>query len=153
MFTQKEASALRQQFWTAFGQYMLPVKGAEGEKVNWVNYRTGEKDVYFRMQADAKMASVSIDVAHKDASLQQIYFEQFVQFRGLLEAETGEEWTWQLHTTDEHSRTISRIANVTTGVNIFRQEDWPALISFFKPRIVALDAFWSQVKYGFETLR
>ncbi|RYZ23162.1 MAG: DUF4268 domain-containing protein, partial [Chitinophagaceae bacterium] len=36
---------------------------------------------------------------------------------------------------------------------IFRREDWPELISFFKPRIVALDAFWSEAKYFFEALR
>jgi hypothetical protein len=153
MFTQKEASALRQQFWTAFGQYMVPVAGAEGEKVNWVNYKTGEKDIYFRMQADAKHASISIDIAHKDSSLQQLYFEQFARFRRILEEGAGEAWTWQLHGTDEHGRTVSRIFTTLPGVNIFRREDWPALISFFKPRLVALDAFWSNIKYGFEALR
>jgi hypothetical protein len=28
--------------------------------------------------------------------------------------------------------------------------DWPAIISFLKPRIIALDEFWENVKPGFE---
>jgi hypothetical protein len=39
------------------------------------------------------------------------------------------------------------------GVSIFNKEDWPKLISFFKPRIVALDEFWNMVKYSFESLK
>jgi hypothetical protein len=33
-----------------------------------------------------------------------------------------------------------------------KRDDWPAIISFLKPRIIALDAFWSQAKYGFEDI-
>ena len=49
MFSRQEASQLRKEFWTAFGTYMKPVPSAEGEKVNWLNYKTGEKDVFFKM--------------------------------------------------------------------------------------------------------
>jgi hypothetical protein len=35
-------------------------------------------------------------------------------------------------------------------VSILQKNDWPALISFFKTRIIALDEFWSSVKYDFE---
>jgi len=34
-------------------------------------------------------------------------------------------------------------------VNIFDTNAWPAIISFLKPRIIALDKFWSLVKDGF----
>jgi len=38
-------------------------------------------------------------------------------------------------------------------VNIFKQEDWPKLISFFKPRIIALDEFWSDAQDSFDLFR
>jgi hypothetical protein len=38
-------------------------------------------------------------------------------------------------------------------VNLFNRDDWPALISFFKPRLVALDEFWNGAQYAFEELR
>lgn len=133
--------------------YMSPVLSAEGEKISWINYKTGEKNISFRMHADNRKAIIEIELSHKDADIQQIYFEQLLQFKTLLQDATGEEWNWQLHGFDENGRTISRIYTEKAGWSIFRKEDWPELISFFKPRIIALDEFWSSVKYAFEMLR
>lgn len=153
MYSKQEASQLRQEFWTTFGQYMSPVLSAEGEKINWVNYKTGEKHISFRMHADNKTAIIAIELNHKDKEIQQLYFEQFLQFKNLFDGAVNEEWNWQLHTHDEHGKVISKIFKETTGVSIFQKQDWPELISFFKPRIIALDEFWSSVKYAFESLR
>lgn len=153
MYSKQEAAQLKQEFWTTFGQYMSPVLSAEGEKINWVNYKTGEKNLHFRMQAGNKKAVISIDLTHKDRDIQQLYFEQFLQLRKFLLDATGEEWTWQLHTVDDHGQTVSRIYTETGNVSIFKKEDWPQLISFFKQRMIALDEFWSNVKYSFESLR
>jgi hypothetical protein len=153
MYSQQEASQLRQEFWTAFGQYMTPVLSAEGTKTNWVNYKTGEKHLYFRMHAGRKDATISIELTHPDADVQQMYFEQFEQLREILHAALGEEWNWAMHVTDEYGKLVSKIYADIEGVSVFRKEDWPALISFFKPRIIALDEFWSSARYTFETLR
>ena len=153
MYSKQEASRLRQQFWTAFGQYISPVLSANGEQINWLNYKTGEKYIYFRMEADNKKASIGIELTHKDTGLQALYFEQFQQLRSLLHDTLQEEWIWQPHTHDEHGKPVSRIYTEKEKVNIFKQEDWPEIISFFKPRIIALDAFWSNAKYVFESMR
>ena len=153
MYSKQEAAQLKQVFWTSFGQYLLPVLSADGEKVNWVNYKTGEKDIYFRMQADNKKAGIAIELTHKDREIQQLYFEEFRTLKKFLTGAVGEEWQWQLHTLDEYGRIVSRIGTEKPGVSIFRKDDWPELISFFKPRIIGLDLFWSNVKYGFERLR
>ena len=153
MYSRAEASKLRQDFWLTFGQYMAPVLSAEGLRTNWVNYKTAVKNVYFRMQADTRTARISIEIAHPDTEIQQIYFEQFQALKTLLESSTEEEWTWQLHTTNEHGKTVSLIYSEISGVNIFDKDSWPALISFFKPRIIALDQFWADAKYTFEELK
>ncbi|MCP2044875.1 DUF4268 domain-containing protein [Pontibacter sp. HSC-36F09] len=153
MYTREQASKLRQAFWTAFGQYMSPVLSAEGIPTNWINYKTGLKNVYFRMQADKKQASIAIEMTQPDPEIQQMFFEQFEALKELLHDTVGEEWTWDLHTTDEYGKEISRIYTELKGVSVFKQDDWPALISFFKPRIVALDAFWNDAKYSFDELR
>ena len=153
MYSKQEASQLRQEFWTVFGQYMSPILSAEGEKVNWVNYKTAEKNIVFRMRADNKIASIGIEVTHNDKDIQQLYFEQLLQFKNLFSDTVNEQWNWQLHTFDEQGRIISRIYIEKSGVSIYQKKDWPELISFFKPRIIALDTFWSSVKYVFENLR
>lgn len=129
---------------------MRPVKGAEGDTVNWLNYKTGIKHIYFRMDAGQQNASIAIELKHTDTALQQHYFEQLSQLRTILEQITGETWEWQLHTTDEDGNRISRISTSLTAVNIFKEADWPSIISFLKPRIMALDEFWMMVKEQFE---
>jgi len=150
MYSKEQASQLRQAFWTAFGQYMAPVLSAEGLRTNWVNYKTGVKHIFFRMQADNKQANISIEIAHPDKELQQLFFEQLATYKNVLHSTLNEDWEWQLHTTDEYGKTISRVSVEIDAVSIYQKEDWPKLISFFKPRIIALDEFWSDAKYAFE---
>lgn len=153
MYTREQASQLRHAFWTTFGQYISPHLSAEGYRTNWINYNTGFKDVYFKMEANQKQASIAIVLTHNDIEIQQLYFEQFVELKHVLHDRIGESWDWELHTRNEHGKTISRIYKAITPVNIFDQNDWPELISFFKPRIIALDDFWSDARYTFEALR
>ena len=79
--------------------------------------------------------------------------EQFVEFKAMLRSAMQEDWEWQLHSLDERGRTISRIFKQAEDLSIFNKNDWPELISFFKPRIIALDEFWSDAKYAFDTLK
>jgi hypothetical protein len=152
MFTKEESSRIRQEFWTTFGRYMNPVLSAEGMKVNWVNYHTRLKDVYFRMDAGAKSAMIAITMEQRDPGIRELFFEQFMEFKTLLHNELGENWNWELHATVD-GKEISRIYTENSGVSIFNKEHWPDLISFFKPRIIALDSFWENAKYSFDGLR
>lgn len=153
MYSKDQASQLKQAFWTAFGQYISPQLSAEGLRVNWVNYKTGIKHLYFRMHADKRTARIAIEMAHPDAGIQELFFEQFKEYKNILHGSLGEEWDWQLHATDDYGKTISRIYKEISPVNVFNNNDWPQLISFFKPRIIALDEFWSDAKYGFDALK
>ena len=152
MYSRQEASQLRQQFWTAFGQYMSPVLSADGEKVNWINYKTGIRGIAFRMDADTERATIAIEISGKDPNLQQRYFQQFQQLSSLLYEALGDSWNEQPYQQDAYGNTTSRIYTQLQNISIFRREDWPQLISFFKPRIIALDAFWSTARYVFEAL-
>ena len=153
MYSKDEASQLKQQFWTTFGQYISPQLSAEGLRVNWVNYKTGLKHVYFKMQADKRSASIAIELTHSDPGIRELFFEQFKEFKNILHATLDETWEWELHAKDEYGKTTSRIYKRVDGVSIFNKNDWPALISFFKPRIIALDEFWNDVNYGFDALK
>lgn len=150
MYSRQETSVIRKKFWTSFGQYMKPINSASGEKVNWLNYKTGITHLYFRMDLDNSLASVAIELRHPDSDEQQQCFEQLQQFKKMLEETVGEEWKWQLHYSDADGNTFSRIVITLDDVNIFNTDDWPSIISFFKPRIIALDEFWNVVKDVFK---
>ena len=153
MFSKKEAASLRQEFWTSFGQYMSPVLSADGERINWINYRTGVKGLFFKMQVDQKTASIAIELRQEDLQQQQLYFDQLKALKKMLEEAVGEQWQWTPHITDEHCAIISSVGTRRDGLSIYRKEDWPAIISFLKPRIIGLDNFWSNVQYSFEALQ
>ncbi len=153
MYGKAGAAQLRQAFWTTFGQYMAPVLSAEGLPTNWINYKTGLKNVYFRMEADHRRARIGIELTQPDAGIRALFFEQFEELKTLLHETLGETWTWEPAATDAHGQPLSRIYQELTPANLFSRDDWPALISFFKPRIVALDAFWSDAQYAFEALK
>jgi hypothetical protein len=153
LYSKDEASQLKQTFWTTFGQYISPQLSAEGLRVNWVNYKTGIKNVYFRMEAGKRSASIAIEIAHPDAGIQELFFEQFQELRNVLHSALNEDWEWQLHHINEEGKITSRIIRHLYGVSIFNKNDWPALISFFKPRIIALDEFWNDAKYAFDALK
>lgn len=153
MYSKDEASQIRQAFWTTFGQYIAPQLSADGLKVNWVNYKTGIKHLYFKMDADKHSAVIEILITHPDAGIQELFFEQFAELKIILNGYLNEEWDWVLHDKDESGKTISRISKQLNGVSIYNRNDWPQLISFFKPRIIALDEFWSVGQYSFEALK
>lgn len=153
MYSKSEVSQLRQAFWTTFGQYMAPVPSAGGGAVSWMNYKTGLKHVYFRLHADARRATIGIELTHPDAEIRELFFEQFVALKKVLHETLGETWHWELYAEYAHGQPLSRIYQALEPVNLFSRDDWPRLISFFKPRLMALDEFWSNAQYAFDELR
>jgi hypothetical protein len=150
MYSKQEASVIKKNFWTSFGQYMRPLPDANGEPVNWLNYKTGIRHIYFRMDVNQQQAAIAIEIRHPDITQQEYFLEQLQHRRKILEMETGEPWKWELHVQDEDGSVVSRIGTHLLGVNIFNKDDWPAIISFLKPRIIALDAFWKMIKDSLE---
>jgi hypothetical protein len=77
-------------------------------------------------------------------------FEQFKSIKPLLQDALGEAWSWEPSVVNEHHKTMARIYTTLPGVDICAEADWPQIISFLKPRIIALDALWADVKMMFE---
>jgi hypothetical protein len=151
MFSREDISRTKQEFWTAFGRYMSPVPSAEGEKISWINYHTGVKGVYFRLDAGVASASMYISVEPSNDAVRELYYKQFHQAKKILHAALGEAWDWHRNVSVD-SKIVSRISKDLPDVSIMNKEHWPQIISFFKPRMIALDEFWSTAKYGFEDL-
>ena len=152
MYTREQAAAIRQHFWTRFGKYMSPVLSAEGEKVNWINYKTGIPNLYFRMNAGKEEAYIGIEIMHKNPEQAEKYYHQFISLKPMLEEALGEEWVWEDLHLNETFQPLSRVYKTLRPANIFKESDWPAIISFLKPRLIALDDFWINHKMIFEMI-
>lgn len=152
MFSREEKVKIKQAFWTAFGQYMkgVPVVDEEGKKKNWLNYKTGVRGIRFKTDATDKKGYIGIELIHKDEDERLLVWEQFLSVGKLLTEQLQEDWIWEKDHCDEFGKRFSRIYLELPNVNVFREQDWPTLISFFKPRVLALDAFWDNAKPMFE---
>ncbi|MBA3901942.1 MAG: DUF4268 domain-containing protein, partial [Bacteroidetes bacterium] len=138
MYSKAEVSQTKHSFWIVFGRYMAPNTSSEGLKVNWINYKTGFKNLHFKMEADTKKASISIEITHPEVEVQAMFYEYFLELKQIFRQMIGE-WKWEQQIHDEYGRTISRISTEIIPVNVMDKNDWPQIISFFKPRIIALD--------------
>ncbi|MEO7310567.1 MAG: DUF4268 domain-containing protein [Chitinophagaceae bacterium] len=150
MYTKREASQLRQAFWTAFGQYMMPLPNADGEKINWVNYKTGNRFIQVKMDAGTMAGSFIIEITHPDTVARQQLFQHFTGQQKIFESIAGTGWTWVPETADAFGKTSSMIYREIADVNIFYKEKWPTLIGFFKFSIVSFDEYWQMARYGFD---
>ena len=150
MYTREEASKARELFWTKFGKYMSPVLSAGGEKVNWINYKTGIQNLAFKMNATKAEVYIGIEIMHKDQSQAIKMYELFETLKVDFEAILGEQWTWTPIGFNQYQQPLSSISTTKLHVNIFREGDWPEIISFLKPRLMKLDQFWYEHKMIFE---
>jgi hypothetical protein len=152
MYSRREISQTKEAFWTAFGRYMVPVSSAEGEHINWINYKTGIAGVQFKMDADGSNAIIALSFVHKNVEQQHRFYDKLLELRAIFEARAGNDWDWQAVQHDSSGKIFSGVAKTLSGYKVLNQQDWPELITFFKQNIISLDEFWSVAKYGFEEL-
>jgi Domain of unknown function (DUF4268) len=150
MYTKEQASLVKQKFWTSFGKYMQPVPSASGEKVHWINYKTGIKGIHFKMDADNNAAFVAIEFTCSDKDLQKKYYDAFVTLKKHFVKIAGKGWIINEKYETADGKVISTAIIELQSIKIFRESDWPAIISFFKQHIIALDQFWNDWKPTFE---
>lgn len=105
------------------------------------------------MEAGPKVVSIAITLEHRDSEIRELYFEQFLELKELLHSMLEEEWSWQSNVEQPDGRIISQIIQVLPNASVFNKDQWADIISFFKPRIIALDSFWENARYTFEQLR
>ncbi len=153
MYSKEEAYQKKKDFWISYGSYMKLQFNAEGESINWINYKTGVKGIYFRTNVDRKFAEVFIEIDHPDPSFRHLIWEQFVEYENVLHSYVGDKWIWTEDDFDEDGKAISTIKIRLDGVSIFRDSDWPTIISFLKEKMINLDEFWIDHKDSFEIFK
>ena len=137
---------IKDEFWTTFGKYMALHPSASGEKVNWINYKTGVKLVQFRLEVNEKKAGIYIELLTPELSAQKKLFDQLTRDINLLIGYTDSNWQSELQLITPEGKIISRIFQERPDVNVFFKSDWPAIISFLKFELVGLDKFWIERK-------
>lgn len=149
MFTREEASKIKEKFWKTFGQYMSPIPSADGrvKGMNWINYKTGIKGIQFKMDVHHQAASIALTVIDKDGTVRALLWDRVLEARKLLMESIGDNWEWYDDAMNEWGQALMKVEMELPGVSIYKESDWPQIISFLKTHIIQLDDFW--VNYGF----
>lgn len=146
MISKEELKARNSAFWTEFQNEMRNVRSSCGRRINWINYPTGVKDIYVRMETNGKSTIFGIDIQPKDEGVRSILWEQMTELRQVLEQEMGEATAWSEHNREFADRTISRIYWEKQGLNFFDDADLPEIRNYLREKIVAFDTFYQEYK-------
>lgn len=145
MLSKEERRELNTRFWTRFNDMMSGVRSSEGRKVNWVNYDSGIKDVFIRMEADEEGCRLCIDIQHKDKEMRELYFETFRTYVNILKDALGE-LNWEKEHRLPSGFFGSRISAEMTGYSIHNEIDWNPMHRFMKQKCIRLDEIWGTLR-------
>lgn len=145
MYSREQNQEARKLFWIAFGRFISQYVSVRGPKIKWINYKTGVKDIYFRLDLDNSSARVSIEMQHSDPGIRALFFEQWEQVRDFFEESTTDQWIWQPHFVNENGMEIARIYVELQHVSIYQQETWGEVFDFFREYLIPLDDVWNDM--------
>lgn len=151
MYSKAESKSLRKEFWTSFGIYMKKYNKLYQTKVNWVNYNTKCKDIYFRLDVTKKTASFSFDLQHRDEGLREIFYEQFTELKAVISDSFECELTWIPEYETEYGIS-SKIMTELENVSVFNKNDWHTIFPFLEQNIVSAHDFWNEFSDIFKNL-
>jgi len=153
MFTKEEEKQIRFDFWSELNDQLDQVRGVNGNKVNWTNFNTHIRHLYFRMEADQQGTRLCIDLQFPDESIRSLFYEQFTEFEQKLSDHFGDLLIWTPRFDHTNGKEIARIAISLDGPNLFKREDWPAMHTFLVDNFKKLERFWSDFSEIFVQLK
>ena len=146
MLSREQQKQFNLDFWGEFKEYMKKHRSSNGRRINWLNYPSDVKDVYIRLYADSKIASLSLDIQSRDEGIRAIIWEQMTELRAIMEKimNVHGEWIYDLNLPD--GRTISRITWSKKGLNYLKTEDKERIFEFLKFNLLGFDKFYQEFK-------
>ncbi len=151
MFTKDEKKQFNSEFWSSFGLYMKKYNQRLG-RVRWVNYRSNVKNIFFRLSMTPKEAIFSIEIQHPDDEIRELFYEQFLQLKTVLESSIGNDLVWEEIAFNQYESPVSKISVQLSGVSIYNKDDWQKTYQFYEKRMIGLHEFWEEFKEIFKQL-
>ena len=146
MYDKDTVKNTKTEFYTSFGKFMGNHRSAHGNKVKWVNYNTGIKHLYLRLEADKKSARICIDLQHKDDDIRELFYEQFKALKTVFHEIMKTEWVWVEKHINETGFDQCRIYIEIDEFNIFDKTTWKKAFKFYKNYLLKFDSFWVEFK-------
>lgn len=144
MYSREEKKELNQAFFKKFVRHMSVHRSTGGGGGRWEAYKTGVKGLYFRILTYPDVG-IAIDLQFKDPEIRELFYDQFLEMRKLLESEWGESVTFTKNYLLDSGVTVSRIQVQLPGVYFYDKDQWPQIITWYEQKMLGLDSFWETV--------
>lgn len=142
MLKKEELRELRTAFWTEFDDFNKKKRTAANRKISWAQYKSGIKDIYFRLDFDTKEAYFAIDLQMRDPEIRELVWEQFMETENLLLNHVGPELEKLPNHSTKEGLAIHRIQWTLRDVSIMNKDDYSKVIRFLSEKVQGLDMFW-----------
>ena len=152
MYSKEFIKETKTLFYTSFGKFMKKNRSRLGKKVKWMNYPTKVKDIYIRLYADNKSASVFIDLQHSDEGIRLLFYDQFLELKKVFEQYNNSEWQWCKETCNDIGLPCSRIITSIENVSIYDKSTWKKIFQFYEDKLLNFDEFWIEFNEVFKQL-
>lgn len=149
MFTKEERKAVHEAFWMRFKKHIKKVEkqqfiNSNHRKINWINYPTGVKEIYIRLDINQKQAKFSIDFQSKDPEILNLIWEQMQELKVVFENEMGTTGTWDEHATNKANQAIKSIYWTLPNVSIYNPKDEAEIFIFFQSKLFNFHKFYDE---------
>jgi hypothetical protein len=152
MLNKEELRELRIDFWNEFEEFTRKKRTANNRKINWASYKSGIKDIYFRLDFDTKEAFLAIDLQMRDSGVRELVWDQFLETEKLLKTHVGDELEFYPNFALDEGFEIHRLKWALANVNITNKKDYPRVVDFLFEKIHGLDRFWFEFSDLFNAL-
>lgn len=153
MYDRDTVKSTKSLFYTSFGKFMKNELSKSGSKVKWMNYQTGIKHLYIRLEANQKNALVCIDIQHKDYNIRELQYAQFMELNKVFTEISTIKWMWKENYLNENNVQCSRIYTELINFNIHEKSNWKIAFDFYKKSMIHFDEFWYDYKELFLQLQ
>ena len=141
MFSREEKKDLNTSFFKLFTQRMSGHKSLGGGGSRWETYSTGVRGIFFRLLTFPEVG-LAIDLQFKDEEIRALFYDQFEEFKTMLNGHMGEEMMYEPRIMLDSGVSVSRIWVKLEGAYFYDKAQWPAIIDFYEVKLLALDEFW-----------
>lgn len=151
MLSKAAKNELNTEFWTSFRIYMSKHHSLGVSNSNWVNYKTGFREIVVKTQVFPKEAHFMIQIHSSDPDIRALIFEQWLELKKMYETNPDLELEWEAEYYTEQKE-IACIMSCLKGISYVDKANWRALFQFLESHLIHFDEFWSDWKFKFEDL-
>ncbi len=150
MYSKEELKELKKEFWEGFGVYCSHIPALKRRKSKFLLYNTKMKGVEMKFDATREGAFVILEINHHDEKTRLEKYEQFENYKVLMEKDFPEGLIWNFAYVRETGNEVCRIYTQKTGIDLHRRIQWMEFYKFMATEMLKLEKAFRLVKEAIE---